>query len=246
MPTRITINNTAVLVVAAAIFGLVFGFAYGNLLGVQYGFQVKDWQTFGAMLVALAAAAVAYIGVRNTQRITVMIREQDRIDDLLPGLRQVNELLMVIRGPLNAMRPQHRYQAALLLDAAIKVQPGESVEDSVRRQLPLADHHLRWEVTEIVFALKSQAAILEVGEEELEKYQTDVANIHEFAASEHEGLREAAAQVKNSYDRENEKMARAIRALDEFAELIKERISKAEARRVIIRAVVDKFFESGS
>jgi hypothetical protein len=195
------------------------------------------------MLVALAAATLAYFGVRNTQRITVMIKEQDRIDALLPGLRQVNELLIVIRGPLHALNAENRNIAHVLLDAAIRVQPTESVEDAVRRQLPLADDHLRWEVTEIAFALKSQAEILKVGKEELERYQADLANIHTFAPASHDRLREMTERVEISYDRENAKMAKAIKDLDEFAASIKERIANAEARQITIRAVVDRFFK---
>ena len=239
------ISHTTILLIAAAMLAFIVGFAYGNFFEVQYGFQLRDWQTLASVAVAVAAAVLAYIGVHNTQRINVMIKEQDRIDGLLPGLRQVNELLLVIRGPLHSLQPQHRYQAQVLLDTVIRMQSSESVEDAVRRQLPLADPHLRWEVAEIVFGLKSQATILKVGHEELHRYQTEVANIHTFAASSHQGLLEMTARVKNSYERENDKMAKAIRALDDFAETIKRRMAKAEARQVIIRGVVDRFFKAG-
>jgi hypothetical protein len=240
------LRNTTVLIVAAAAAAFLLGFAYGNLFAAQYGFQLKEWQTLASTLVAVIAATLAYIGVRGTQRINVMIKEQDRIEALLPGLRQVNELLIVLRGPLNGMRPQHRYQASLLLDAAIPVQKTESIETAVRRLLPMADDHLQWEVIQIVFALKSQAKILEVGKDEVDEHDTNAANIITFAESAREGVLELAQRVRQSYDRENDKMAAALKALDVFAETVKQRISKAEKRGNVIRDVVDRFFERGS
>jgi hypothetical protein len=243
---QMRLSNSAIMGAATAAFAFIFGFACGNLFDVQEGFHLKDWQTFASMLVAIVLGTLGYIGVRNTQRINVMIKEQDRIAEMLPGLRQVNELLVVLRGPLNALPPQRRYQAHLLLDGAFRAQPGESLEDVVRRKLPLADDHLKWEVSRLIFALKTQATILRVGQDEVERNQTDVANIHTFAPSAREGLLEMTERVKQSYERENDDMGKVIRALDAFAESIKGRTSKAEARGKIIREVVDKFFEPGS
>jgi hypothetical protein len=240
------ISNTTILVVAAAMLAFLLGFAYGNLFEVQYGFHFKDWQTLASTCVAVIAATLAYIGVRDTQRINVLIKEQDRIAELLPGLRQVNELLMIPRGVLNGMQPQHRYQANLLLDAAFRAQPGESLEDVVRRKLPLADDRLKWEMARLIFALKSQAQILKAGQEEVERYQTKVANVHTLAPSERQGLLEITERVKESYDRENDTMGGAIEALNVYAESIKRRILNAEVRGRAIRGVIDKFFERGS
>jgi hypothetical protein len=240
------LKNTTLLVVAVAMLAFLLGFAYGNLFEVQYGFQFKDWQTLASTCVAVIAATLAYIGVRGTQRISVLIKEQDRVAELLPGLRQVNELLIVLRGVLKALRPQHRYQAHLLLDAAFRTQSGESLEDVVRRKLPLADDHLKWEVARLIFALKSQATILKVGHEEVEKYQTEVAHTDTVAPSARQSLLEITERVKESYDRENDTMGEAIQAFDAYAERIKQRISDTETRGRVIRDVIDKFFERGS
>jgi len=231
-----------IFAVMAAVYGFVFGFGYGNLLEVQYGFQLKDWQTLAGVLVTVAAATLAYIGVRGTQRINVVIKEQDRLDALLPGLRQVNELLIIIRGPLTALRSRSLYQAGVLLDTAIRMDPIGSVEQAVGRLLPLADDHLRREVTEIILALKSQAAMLKVGKEEVDRYRMDVANIHTFAPDQRDSLRDIARQIEASYNRENGHMQKLIIALDRFAGVVKERIVKAEQRQKTIRGIVDKFF----
>ena len=237
-------RNSALLAMAIGLLAFTLGFAYGNFFDSTFSFHVRDWQTLGSTLVAIIAAAVGYFAVWNTQRISVMTKEQDRIQALLPGLRQVNELLIVIRGPLNSLRPQHRYQATLLLDSAIHMLPTDSVENAIRRQLTLADEHLHREVAEIIFDLKIQARIVTLGNDEVRQCQAEVANIHKFAAASHEGLREMVKRVEASYERENEKLTRALKAFDTFSDSIKQRISRAERRQNTIRHVVDKFFET--
>jgi hypothetical protein len=144
----------------------VLGFAYGNYFDRSYSFDLKDWQTLLGTMVAFLGVTLAYIGVRGTQRINVLIKEQDRISELLPGLHQVDEALAIPRRVLQHLRPQHSYQAHILLDSAFKQQDGESIEDVIRRKLPLADDHLKWELARIVFALKTQAKILQVGHDD--------------------------------------------------------------------------------
>lgn len=237
------IRTGTIIAVMAAIYGFVLGFGYGNLFDAQYGFQLKEWQTLAGVLVAVAAATLAYLGVQSTQRINVVIKEQDRLDALLPGLRQVNELLLTIRGPLSNLRTRHLYQSYLLLDAAIPVGPKELVEDAVRRLLPLADDHLKWEVAQLAFALKSQAVLLKLGKEEVDRCQKDVANIRAFAADQHDSVRYIAKQVEEAHDRESAVMQRHLVSLNDFAGVVKERIAKAEKRQNVIRSIVDKYFK---
>lgn len=86
-------RNTTVLVAAAASFSLILGFAFGDVLGGGFGFQLRDWQTLISAFVAVGAATAAFLGVHGTQRINVMLKEEERIDRALPGLRQTRDLL---------------------------------------------------------------------------------------------------------------------------------------------------------
>jgi hypothetical protein len=237
------IRNCTIFAVMAAIYGVVLGFAYGNLFDAQYGFQIKEWQTLTGVLVAVATAILAYMGVRGTQRINVVTKEQDRLDATLPGLRQVNELLITIRGPLSSLRSTSLYQAGLVLDSAIHLAPTESVEDAVRRQLPLADDHLKWEVAQLVFALRRQAQILKIGKEEVDRYRVDIAKIDSFAVNQREGLLGVAKQVEASHKREYDEMQKLIVSLETFAIAVKQRIATAEQRQNAIRNIVDQFFK---
>ena len=157
-------------------------------------------------MVAFLGVTLAYIGVRGTQRINVLIKEQDRLGELLPGLRQIDEVLAITRGVLSHLRPQHRYQAHLLFDAAFKQQDHKSVEDVVRRKLPLADEHLKWEVARIIFALKTQAKILQVGHDEVTRYQIEVAKIDTYAQEARPALVEVTRRVQETHEREDQTM----------------------------------------
>jgi hypothetical protein len=208
------LNGSTIATIAIAILTFVLGFAYGNLFDAKYDFHLKDWQTFVSMIVAILLGLLAYFGVQGTQRINVMIKEQDRSDQLLPGLRQVHELLLGMRGPLKNLRPTSRYQTLLVLDAAVPIGPTESVEDAVRRKLTLADEHLRREVAEIVFKLRQHGIMLKLGKEELDRCQAELANEAAFAASSHQGLVDMVETVNGNYERENARMGKTLESLN--------------------------------
>src|SRR5271165_1458476 len=110
------INNSIIIGAAVAIGAFALGFVYGNIYTLKYQFVLKEWQPSLGTLVTLGVALLAFLGVRTTQRVNV-IKEQERIDDQLPDWRQVSELLTIMRGPLESLRPQARYQALLVLDS---------------------------------------------------------------------------------------------------------------------------------
>ena len=237
------VRNTTIFIAMATIYGFVFGFGYGNLFEAKYGFELKEWQTLAGVLVAVAAAILAYIGVQGTQRINVMIKEQDRLSEQLPGLREVSELMLVVRSPLGSLRTGHLYQAKILIDSVLHMGPTDSIEAAVHRRLPLADHHLRKEVVDVLFHVYSQAALLVVGRDEVDRYRRDIAQIHTFAEDARDGLREVAQRVEASLKRDSDEMRRLITSLDTYAGVIKERVLQAERRLRTIRGIVDKFFK---
>lgn len=65
-------QNLLVLAVAAATLAFVLGFAYGDLLGLQYSFRLQDWQTLigvaGAFVVGYIAVLPVWRQVKETQR----------------------------------------------------------------------------------------------------------------------------------------------------------------------------------
>jgi len=237
------LSNSAIMASAVAALTFVLGFAWGNVLGVGQTFILKEWQTLAGALVAIVGIFLAFIGVRNTQRISVMIKEQDRLNALLPGLRQANDLLRLLTHNLEALRPQSLYLSHGLLKSTLQVADGESYEDIVRRKLPLADEHLHREMSQMVFLLMAQAAVMEVTKAEVDRTAADVAGIQTFAGSEHEKVRNIAEKVAEAMRRESEKMVSTIDSLEALAKSISDRISESEERRTVINDEIGSFFK---
>jgi hypothetical protein len=233
-------RNSAIFAAAIGLLTFVLGFAYGNFFDVNYSFHLKDWQTLASTIVAILAAAVAYIGVWNTQRVSVMTKEEERIDRILPGLRQTHDLLELLFNQTD-LPESLRYVAHEAVRSIIRPQDGENYVTIVERMVPLADAELRREVTAAVFRLSTQAGMLKVMHDEIERTQADLANIDEFAPNFHDAVRSKAQQVLAR----NEKEVAAFLAIRDgvrrLDETIKERIGEATARREVIRKVVEKY-----
>jgi hypothetical protein len=238
------INNWTITSIAISVLTFVLGFAYGNLLGLEYEFRLQEWQTLVSAIIAIALGMLAFFGVWSTQRVNVMIKEQERIDALLPGLRQTKELLVSLQGPLQRLRPQTRYESGVFIDSAFGAKNGEPFEDAVCRSLPLADEHIRDEVIRNTFALKVQATFLKIGKEEVDRCLSELAEIDQFAPEAQQAVRETAEIARENYERDIEKMGEALIVFDRFCISIRQRNSDAENRRTIIREFLDRFFTS--
>jgi hypothetical protein len=241
VPTM-NINNSTIVTIAIAMLVFVLGFAYGNVFDAVYGFHLKDWQTLVSAIIAILIGLLAFFGVRNTQRITVMIKEEERIDTILPGLRQAEELLRALQRPLRALRPQTRHESQTFVNSVFGVDRDEGLEVAVRRSLSLADERLRGEVVRHMFALRNQAVLLKIKKEEMDQSLMDLSERDQFSPEMHPALCTQADKAKEDYEREGEKMGVSLDALDRFVNSIEQRISEAEKRRVIVRKVLDRFF----
>ena len=236
------LNSSTIATIVIAILAFVLGFAYGNLFEVKYDFHLKDWQTLLSAIVAILVGSLAYLGVRNTQRITVMIKEQERIDTMLPGLRQLDELLRSLQRPLRELRPQTRHESQTFINSVFGVNRDEGLEVAVRRSLSLAEERLRDEVVRQIFVLWNQAALLVIRKQEMDQALMDLAERDHFSPELHPALGARADNTKADYDKEAEKMGVLLNGLDRFASSIHQRISQAETRLIIIRKVLDRFF----
>jgi hypothetical protein len=226
-------QNTAVSLVATATLAALLGFAYGNYFDRQCSFDLKEWQTLVSAAVAFAAATVAYIGVRGTQRITVMIKEQDRIDDALPGLRQtrdrIDSLLAKVEWPRHLLHEAHHHIRSIL-----RPQHGETYEACVARIIPLADQELRRDVTSAVSRLGTQASVLQARKGEIDQTEADLAGIAGFAPTFHQAVRNAALLARERYDQDATSFLSVVDTLRTLNATIEERLSRAQKRREII------------
>ena len=236
------IENSTIAAVAFAALAFVLGFGYGNLLGLEYEFRFQEWQTLTSAIVAIGLGMLAFFGVWSTQRVNVMIKEQERIDAMLPGLRQVDELLRSLQRPLRELRPQTRHESQTFINSVFGVNRDEGLDVAVRRSLSLADERLRDEVVRQMFVLRNQAALLRIRKGEMDQALMDLAERDQFSPSVHAALREKVDTSKANYDLEAEKVGVLLDGLDRFISSIHRRISQGEMRLVIIRKVLNRFF----
>jgi hypothetical protein len=108
------------------------------VIGGRYRFRLQDWQTLVSAAIALGAATLAYLGVRSTQRINIMLKEEERIDKALPGLHQTHDLIDFLAARVD-LPPQLRHVAYQEIRSLVRPQDGETYEAVVARMIPLAN-----------------------------------------------------------------------------------------------------------
>src|SRR6266851_8537123 len=112
------ISSSAVVAIAVATLLFVVGFALGNLMGLERTFDLEKWQALVGAVIAIALGLLAFYGAQRTQRITVMTKEQERIEAKLPGLRQCHDVLQVVLSNLCALNRNTRPHANDFLRAS--------------------------------------------------------------------------------------------------------------------------------
>jgi hypothetical protein len=217
---------SAVAAIAAAVLFFVLGFAYGNLTGLERTFELEKWQTLVAAGIAIAIGLLAFYGVQRTQRITVMTKEQERIEAKLPGLHQCHDVLHVVLSNLYSLNRNTRPHANDFLKASFPIEDtGDSFEDAIVRKIPLADEHLKREVVYAVWSVQQQALTMEAGQTEVERTQENLRNLHTFAPEAYDDVREEAERIRQSAEREDAEMVKRIAGLNRFDDLLVKRIA---------------------
>jgi len=129
-------NPTLILVAAFSTLSLVLGFAYGNEWARE-GFHLKDWQPLLAAFVAAVGVIAAWMMARRTLRFNAISREENRIEEGLPGLREATAWLSQVLSALRGLRNQEETSRTLNLFRIGR--PGTSIEAEVAEAIPLAD-----------------------------------------------------------------------------------------------------------
>jgi hypothetical protein len=97
---------TVLLVVLLVLWLGAWGPVVGDVAAKGlYGF-VKDWQTLIAAGIAVGAAAIWH-NVTRQLRLQAKIREEDRMEAALPGLREAQDLLVPLLSELRALQGEH-------------------------------------------------------------------------------------------------------------------------------------------
>lgn len=144
-----------VVVAAFSILSLVLGFAYGNASATV--FRLKEWQaligaTVGGTIAALALLATWTMASR-TLRFNTIAREETRIEEELPALRETVGWLSQIVTLLRGMEGRH--MTAFVLESFVN--RSSSIQDQISKAIPLADTQTVQQIAETLLKLYAAA-----------------------------------------------------------------------------------------
>lgn len=125
---------------------------------------LKEWQTLASATVALAAICIAWVNVtrqlkhqRRTLSLDLMSREEERMQDALPALREASEFLGGLVKGLRALPVRAETLNALRLNFLRSAEPREAVA----RAVPSGDDELRRRIESVVTDIRTAADRLE-------------------------------------------------------------------------------------
>jgi hypothetical protein len=236
------ITNTGILLFAAASLAFVLGFAYGNVLGLERVFDLEKWQTLVGTVVAVLAAAAAFLGVRGTQRINVILKEQERLDKLLPGWRQANDFLSRLSHYLDQISDRTRYMSITVIRDFIQFKGNETFAEMVDRRISLADDQTKREVTGVIVSLVKEATTLKLAKDEHTTARKKLTELHLYAEESKQSVREDAERAEVLLKQMNEQTDAEFRLVAQAASSMKARLEEAEERRKVIGIELEQFF----
>jgi prefoldin subunit 5 len=202
---------------------------------------LKDWQGLIGAVVAVMAAVIAWLNVKQQLRINLVSREEDRIERLLPGLRQTLDMLNSVLKELQ--KCQTNYAVKDLVDFVLRAEGNEPLDATMRRILPLADEDMLREVTGTISRLRTEALRWIALYDRREKAKLDVVTIAEFAPEEHEKVRVEMVAAEKELRQADEAVDAAIEALDQLRQSLDDRTRRAAHRLTRFRQQLEAYFE---
>lgn len=135
--------NDVVLVVAYSTLSCVLGFAYGSIWSGTSA--LKDWLPLGGSALTATSIIVAWLMARRTFRFNAISREETRLEEKLPGLREATAWLSLIFDTVdNLATPEETFA---VLNSRLRVSKDKSIKELVDKALQLAEGTTREQVT---------------------------------------------------------------------------------------------------
>jgi hypothetical protein len=210
-----------------------------GILGPVNLSSVKEWQT----LISAAVAAVGiYFAVRNVSRqirINILLREEDRLDKHLPGLRNAVNFLepFLIFTSVTAFHGTSGEFARLGFGKA-----GSTPEKDVEKALPVTDDATRAKVLDSLFEALRRARTAEGTRELKEMMERTMGDPAQWEPNELKKHRSEITGAEMRFVRQraefSDQMERVVKLIDD----IKRIIARYERRRVQIRREVERYF----
>lgn len=174
-----------------------------------YGFA-KDWQALIVGSIAIGAAGIAWHNVTRQLRMAAKIREEDRMEAALPGLREAADFLVPLLSELRLL--EGKENAHQIIGRRF-ITPQESFTALARRTLPNADERMRREVAGMMLLLRMASQQLANSHKERERASRDLADISNFRPTDHGKVRDKLAEADEAILLNTGLMEEAINSL---------------------------------
>jgi hypothetical protein len=180
-----------------------------NARGI-YGF-VKDWQTLFTAGIAAVAIRITWHNVTRQLRMQAKIREEDRMEAALPGLREAQDLLVPLLSDLRSLRGM---QNANQIVRACFNAPEESFASLARRKLPNADERTQREVADMMLLLRVTSQQLSAAYSNHQMALSELRDKANFQPSDHDKLRDLEVETREAIVLHTRSMEAAISSLE--------------------------------
>jgi hypothetical protein len=212
------------LITLATALGILITIAVPAILGPD-GIKASDWLGFAGNVLTAGVAAVAvyfaWKGIANQLRVSLMSREEDRMERELPGLREIAALLRPA-SVLCSMKPIPKSAIRVLKSLGLQTTDGP-ILGKLEQKLPRADDGHRRPLAAILEQIALHAHTAITLEETLD------APVSE---QERDLITQAVAEMTD-----------AIHELSSFKTLIDDKIATFERRLPQFKAELSRFFE---
>ncbi len=218
----------------------VIGIVIGGLLGSQQPIvdSIRNWQTLIAAAIALIGILIAWFSVGRQPRVTIISREEDRIEKILPGLYDASALLNGIVTSMVSLKSLEELKSA---DDFINIQfqkrKDESTEEAIKRTLELTDHPTQIRALKILLELEWRANLVANIYKMLDDAKKKVEDNPNNTTAQFT-LKQAEITMKTTYVMYNQILSRA----NILANEIDEKIRIYSNRLPRLRAEIEKYF----
>lgn len=206
--------------------------------------KASDWLGFAgnilACVVAVSAAWLGWQGVKKQLRISVISREEERIEKELPGLRQIERKLSALTARLSENSAPQSVIFVLEQEGLSKTNTKYLAEAD--KLFPSAYDHQKSTVAKVLHALLVDAIHAQIALEKMFEISKEV----QFLLEQNADLTDAKKRLKDSRE-ENDGCSEVLRSsLNDLVLMRNEcvnRIADLVERHEKCRAEIDGFFE---
>ena len=246
-----TERSAGALSTLCIVLGAIFGATWSALAlghGGELAAVLKDYQAAIGAAVAVCAAFIAWHNVSRQLAMNLLTREEDRIEEALPGLRQTSEFLSRLISTIELERPdgviaalQHHHGLRPDIDSAVMIE----------MNMALASPTLKRRIADELHRLMNAAGYL-AEKRHAQARNAEAIMVHSLSAdpADREWKVKTAQNVIDELEkaiRQNEPRYRsALDTLKETLREIKAKIERFESLLPRIRTIVEERIEAAA